>query len=80
MSEAARKLQKTGLIDYPRGHIKVLNREGLEEISCECYAVVKKEYDRLLPAKVATQLQAVGRNHRRPLRRRIYLTLCAQTR
>jgi len=54
VTEAARKLQKTGLIDYSRGHIKVLNREGLEKITCECYAVVKREYDRLLPAKTAT--------------------------
>ncbi len=54
VTEAARKLQKAGLIDYSRGHIKVLNREGLEKITCECYAVVKKEYDRLLPEKIAT--------------------------
>lgn len=48
VTEAAVKLQKAGLIRYARGHITVLNRQGLEQRSCECYAVVKKEYDRLL--------------------------------
>ena len=42
-----------GLIDYVLGRIRVLNRGGLERRSCECYAVVKKEYDRLLPDKLA---------------------------
>ena len=42
--------QHAGLISYARGRITVLNRSGLEKRSCECYAVVKKEYDRLLPA------------------------------
>jgi CRP-like cAMP-binding protein len=50
VTEAALKLQKAGLITYARGHITVLDRAKLEELSCECYAVVKKEYDRLLPA------------------------------
>jgi CRP-like cAMP-binding protein len=45
-------LQKAGLIRYVRGRITVLDRKGLEKHSCECYAVVKKEYDRLLPATV----------------------------
>jgi CRP-like cAMP-binding protein len=49
VTEAALKLQKVGLIRYARGHITVLDRKGLEARSCECYAVVKKEYDRLLP-------------------------------
>lgn len=49
VTEAAGKLQKLGLIHYARGHITVLDRKGLEKRSCECYAVVKKEYDRLLP-------------------------------
>ena len=49
VTEAAVKLQKAGLIQYARGHITVLDRKGLEKRSCECYAVVKKEYDRLLP-------------------------------
>ena len=49
VTEAAGHLQKDGLISYRRGRIKVLNRDGLEKRSCECYAVVKAEYDRLLP-------------------------------
>jgi len=48
VTEAAGKLQKAGLIKYSRGHIKVLDRPGLENEVCECYAVVKKEFDRLL--------------------------------
>jgi len=47
--EAAGNLQKAGLIDYRRGRILVLDRPGLEARVCECYAVVKREYDRLLP-------------------------------
>ena len=50
VTEAAGQLQKAGLIRYRRGHITVLDRPGLEERTCECYAVVKKEYERLLPA------------------------------
>jgi CRP-like cAMP-binding protein len=53
VTESATKLQKAGLIRYSRGHITVLDRPGLERRSCECYAVVKKEYDRLLPAEAA---------------------------
>ncbi|MES2958877.1 MAG: Crp/Fnr family transcriptional regulator [Pseudomonadota bacterium] len=53
VTEAALKLQGRGLISYARGRIKVLDRGGLEQGSCECYAVVKKEYDRLLPALTA---------------------------
>jgi Mn-dependent DtxR family transcriptional regulator len=53
VTEAALKLQHAGLISYVRCHITVLDRPGLEKRTCECYAVVKKEYDRLLPAKVA---------------------------
>jgi CRP-like cAMP-binding protein len=49
VTEAAGKLQKAGLIDYHRGLITVLNRPGLEERVCECYEVVKTEFDRLLP-------------------------------
>ncbi|TMH02007.1 MAG: Crp/Fnr family transcriptional regulator [Betaproteobacteria bacterium] len=51
--EAAGNLQKAGLIDYRRGHISVLDRPGLEARVCECYAVVKREYERLLPGGVA---------------------------
>jgi len=54
VTEGALKPQKLGLIRYSRGHITVLDRPGLEQRTCECYAVVKKEYDRLLPDKVAT--------------------------
>ena len=53
VTEAAGQLQKTGPISYKRGRIKVEDRPGLEQRSCECYAVVKKEYDRLLPYKEA---------------------------
>ena len=53
VTEGALKLQKAGLIRYARGHITVLDRAGLELRTCECYAVVKKEYDRLLPVKIA---------------------------
>src|SRR6202451_1692535 len=53
VTEGALKLQQAGLIRYARGHISVLDRDGLQKRSCECYAVVKKEYDRLLPRKPA---------------------------
>ena len=53
VTEAAGHLQKAGLIRYRRGHITVLDRAGLEHRACECYAVVKNEYDRLLPATSA---------------------------
>jgi Mn-dependent DtxR family transcriptional regulator len=53
VTEGALKLQRAGLIQYARGHITVLNRSGLESRTCECYAVVKREYDRLLPTQVA---------------------------
>jgi CRP-like cAMP-binding protein len=49
VTEAAGKLQKLGVIEYSRGQITVLDRTQLEELSCECYAVVKKETDRLMP-------------------------------
>jgi CRP-like cAMP-binding protein len=54
VTEAALNLQKDGLIRYVRGRITVLDRPGLEQRTCECYAVVKKEYDRLLPNRLAT--------------------------
>ena len=54
VTEAALKLQQAGLISYARGRITVRDRRGLEERTCECYAVVKREYDRLLPEKLAT--------------------------
>jgi hypothetical protein len=49
VTEAAGKLEKLGIIRYARGLITVLDRPTLEERCCECYAVVKKETDRLLP-------------------------------
>ena len=52
VTEAAGNLQKAGLIVYRRGRISVLDRAGLEARACECYAVVKKEFDRLLPDAV----------------------------
>lgn len=48
VNEAARKLHDAGLVNYHRGHIVVLDRKRLEERVCECYAVVRNEYDRLL--------------------------------
>jgi DNA-binding transcriptional regulator YhcF (GntR family) len=50
VTEAAGRLQKEGLIDYHRGHITVLDRQGLESQVCECYKVVKTEFDRLIPS------------------------------
>ena len=52
VTEAAHKLQSLGLIHYSRGHIRVLDRPAVERQACECYAVVKREFDRLLPAAV----------------------------
>ena len=53
VTEAALKLQKAGLIEYARGHIRVVDRPALEQRCCECYAVVKTEYDRLLPSRIS---------------------------
>lgn len=53
VTEAALKLQSSGLIRYSRGHITVLDRARLEQRTCECYRVVKVEYDRLLPDRIA---------------------------
>jgi CRP-like cAMP-binding protein len=59
VTEAAGKLQEAGLIEYSRGKITVIDRDRLESRVCECYAVVKREYDRLLPVRgaAATVLQ-----------------------
>lgn len=54
VTEAAGKLQSAGLIHYRRGHITVIDRPGLEARACECYAVVKREFDRLLPNRIAS--------------------------
>jgi len=53
VTEAAGNLQKARLINYSRGHITVLDRPKLEARVCECYAVVKREYDRLIPSAPA---------------------------
>jgi CRP-like cAMP-binding protein len=64
VTEAAGKLQRAGLIDYHRSHITVLDRPGLEERVCECYQVVKLEFDRLLPStrreSLTSRIPAVG--------------------
>jgi Mn-dependent DtxR family transcriptional regulator len=49
VTEAAGKLQREGLIHHSRGHIRVLDRKALEASACECYRLVKREFDRLLP-------------------------------
>jgi CRP-like cAMP-binding protein len=54
VTQSALKLQHAGLIRYARGHIAVLDRPALERRACECYAVVKREYDRLLPEQLAS--------------------------
>jgi len=53
VTECALRLQEAGLIRYSRGRITVLDREGLETRVCECYAVVKDEYERLVPKVTA---------------------------
>jgi len=52
VTEAAGKLQKLGVIEYHRGHITVIDRPRLEVLCCECYAVVKRETDRLKPNRL----------------------------
>jgi len=65
VTEGALKLQRAGLISYARGHVTVLDRAGLEKRSCECYSVVKKEYDRLLgPDRVVGPDRLVGPDSR----------------
>jgi CRP-like cAMP-binding protein len=59
VTEAAGKLQAEGLIRYSRGHITITDRRQLEARVCECYAVVKKEYDRLLPPYVRQRTEAM---------------------
>jgi CRP-like cAMP-binding protein len=49
VAEVAGKLQQAGLIHYQRGQMRVLDRKGLEATSCECYGVIRAEYERLLP-------------------------------
>jgi CRP-like cAMP-binding protein len=59
VTEAAGKLDKLGVIRYARGRITVLDRPKLEQLCCECYAVVKKESDRLLPRAAPSQSQSL---------------------
>jgi len=54
VTESAARLQRAGVIQYARGHIRVLDRGRLEARSCECYGVVRKEYRRLLPDRIVT--------------------------
>jgi CRP-like cAMP-binding protein len=66
VTEAAGKLQRAGLIRYSRGHIEVLDRPGLEQAVCECYSVVKLEFDRLLtdiPQGVASHILGQADRH-----------------
>ncbi len=81
ITEAAGNLQKAGLIDYKRGHITILDRARLERRVCECYAVVKKENDRLLqetlvPKSVANRMYPGSID--RPPRRNLYLAANAR--
>jgi hypothetical protein len=65
ISDAGGKLQKIGVIEYRRGHVTVLDRPKLEKLSCRCYAVVKKETDRLppyLPPPRAKSIERVREN------------------
>ena len=61
VTEAVHRLQKLGLVRCGRGRIAVLDRTGLEQRACECYSAVRKEYDRLLPDRRATQAAAQQR-------------------
>lgn len=60
VTQAAGNLQDAGLISYRRGHIRVLDRAGLEQRTCECYAVVKAEYVRLLKPGSGNSVQQVS--------------------
>jgi CRP-like cAMP-binding protein len=53
VSEAAKRLQRQGLIQYSWGRVQVLDRKGMQACTCECYEVIKSEYDRLLPMQRA---------------------------
>ena len=70
VTEAAGKLQAGGLIHYSRGHITVIDRPGLEARACECYAVVKSEYDRLFQLSPVTRLKGRARPNPETFRKR----------
>jgi CRP-like cAMP-binding protein len=58
VTEAARHLQKAGLIDYSRGHIAVLERSGVQARACECYGVVRQQYNRLFRSQTSVSMPA----------------------
>jgi len=62
ITEAMHKLEVAGVISTSRGHISVLDRAALENMSCECYAAIRNEYDRLLPSRATSPRVAVTRN------------------
>jgi hypothetical protein len=64
VTEAAGKLHREGLILHRRGHIRVLDRNGLEASACECYGLVKREFDRLLPHRHRAALPEAGTSGR----------------
>jgi DNA topoisomerase IA len=68
ITHAAKRLQNAGYISYVRGDMTILNRKGLEMGVCECYQVVRTEYDRLLEQITPPQLISVTA-HRRPVER-----------
>jgi CRP-like cAMP-binding protein len=63
VSLVAHALQKSGIIRYNRGHIEIVDSEGLEEVSCECYQAVRMQYDRLLHEHGPTDLPSQPRRH-----------------
>ena len=70
VTEAAGKLQAAGLIQYSRGHITIIDRPGIEARACECYAVVKAEYDRLFQLSPAARLKNRARPNPETFRKR----------
>lgn len=70
VTEAAGKLQAAGLIQYSRGHITILDRTGLEARACECYAVVKAEYDRLFQLPANERIKSRSRPNPETFRKR----------
>lgn len=70
ITEAAGKLQATGLLEYSRGHIRVIDRAGLATTSCECYAAVKLEYERLFKPNADVRVANRGRPNPATLRKR----------
>lgn len=70
VTEALGRLQEAQLIQSGRGHVAVLDRPGLEARACECYAIVKREYDRLLPARGYAEFLSWGRPLTEASRRR----------